>query len=136
MSLIEFGRVKNIVGRISFAVITKTINMKNIFYTFLILFIGISSSSQEIINADLKTKETPIIYVLGGMASGITKEDVQFSEKYNIQYYNFGCLAPENMEKYEKLNILIFEQLNKKFGINWQKEIKPGTMGFEKWKKN
>ena len=109
--------------------------MKNIIYTFLILFIGINASAQEVIKIDLRTTETPIIYVLGGMASGITKEDVKFSEKYNIQYYNFGCLAPTNMEKYEKLNILVFEQLNKEFGINWQKEIKLGTMGFEKWKK-
>lgn len=109
--------------------------MKNIIYTFIILFIGISSFAQEVIYADLKTKESPIIYVLGGMASGITKEDIKFSEKYNIQYSNFGCLAPTNMEKHEKLNNSVFEQLNKEFGTIWQKDIKPGTMGFEKWKK-
>ncbi len=109
--------------------------MKNIIYTFLILFLGINSSAQEVIKVDLITKETPIIYVLGGIASVITKEDIAFAKKYNIQFHDFGCLAPANMEKYEKLNAQVFDQLNKEFGTNWQKEIRKGILGYEKWKK-
>lgn len=118
--------------------------MKKIIYTFLILFTGISSSAQEEKNKDVKTEElshvdmnyTNTIYLLGGIASVITKEDIAFAKKYNIQYHDFGCLAPANMEKYEKLNAQVFEQLNKKFGTNWQKEIRKGILGFEKWKKS
>jgi hypothetical protein len=109
--------------------------MKNIIYTFLILFLGINSSAQEVINADLVINETPTIYVLGGIASVITKEDIAFAKKYNIQFHDFGCLAPANMEKYEKLNAQVFEQLNKDFGTKWQNEIRKGILGFEKWKK-
>lgn len=81
-----------------------------------------------------KQKTNRIIYVLGGMTSGITTDDLNFSKKYNIQYENFGCLAPFNMEKFEKLNVLIFEQLNEEFGMQWQKDLKSGTLGFNKWK--
>lgn len=118
--------------------------MKNIIYTFLILFIGMNSSAQEEKN---KTSEievlshidinyTNTIYLIGGIASVITKEDIAFAKKYNIQYHDFGCLAPANMEKYEKLNAQVFEQLNKEFGSNWQKEIRKGILGYEKWKKS
>lgn len=109
--------------------------MKNIIYTFLILFIGINSSAQEVITAEIEVKEVPTIYIIGGIASVITKEDLAFAKKYNIQYHDFGCLAPANMEKYEKLNAQVFDQLNKEFGTNWQKEIRKGILGFEKWKK-
>jgi hypothetical protein len=40
------------------------------------------------------------------------------------------------MEKYEKLNAQVFDQLNKEFGTNWQNEIRKGILGFEKWKKS
>lgn len=110
--------------------------MKNIFYTFLILLIGINAYAQEVIKIDLRTTETPIIYVLGGIASVITKEDIAFAKKYSIQFHDFGCLAPSNMEKYEKLNAQVFDQLNKEFGTNWQIEIRKGILGYQKWKKS
>ena len=142
--MIGFGKTESLVGRIQLAVIRNTNKMKNIIYTFLILFIGISSSAQEEKNKDIKTEElshadmnyTNTIYLLGGIASVITKEDIAFAKKYNIQFHDFGCLAPANMEKYEKLNAQVFEQLNKEFGTNWQKEIRKGILGFEKWKKS
>lgn len=109
--------------------------MKNILYTFLILFIGINSSAQKVINADLEQKETSTIYLIGGIASVLSNEDLKFAKKYNIQFHDFGCLAPANIEKYEKLNIHVFDDLNKAFGTKWQKEIRKGVLGFEKWKK-
>lgn len=82
------------------------------------------------INSNTKT-----IYVLGGIASVITKEDLAFAKKYNIQFHDFGCIAPTNFEEYEIKNELVFNYLNKTFGKQWQKEIKPSVLGFEKWKK-
>jgi len=79
---------------------------------------------------------TKIIYVLGGIASVITKEDLAFAKKYNIQFHDFGCIAPTNFEEYEAKNNLVFNFLNMNYGKQWQKEIKPSVLGFEKWKKN
>lgn len=82
------------------------------------------------INSNTKT-----IYILGGITSVITKEDLAFAKKYNVQFHDFGCIAPTNFEEYEAKNELVFEYLNKTYGNQWQKEIKPSVMGFEKWKK-
>jgi hypothetical protein len=82
------------------------------------------------INSNTKT-----IYLLGGIASVITKEDLAFAKKYNIQFHDFGCIAPTNFKEYETKNALVFEYLNKTFGTQWQKEIKSSVLGFEKWKK-
>lgn len=82
------------------------------------------------INSNTKT-----IYVLGGIASVLTKEDLAFAKKYNIQFHDFGCIAPTNFEEYETKNELVFEFLNKTYGSQWQKEIKPSVLGFDKWRK-
>jgi hypothetical protein len=110
--------------------------MKNIIYTLIILFLGLTASAQEVVKSEIVLKDTPTIYLIGGIASVITKEDAAFAKKYNIQYHDFGCLAPANMEKYEKLNAQAFDELNKEFGTNWQKEIRKGILGYEKWKKS
>ena len=81
------------------------------------------------INSNTKT-----IYLLGGIASVITKEDLAFAKKYNVHFHDFGCIAPTNFEEYEAKNELIFDFLNKTYGMQWQKEINPSVLGFEKWK--
>lgn len=83
----------------------------------------------------VKEKETRTIYILGGIASSIAKEDLAFAKKHNIQYHDFGCLAPVNFEEYETINAKLFERLNKEFGLDWQKEVKVSAMGFDKWRK-
>jgi hypothetical protein len=88
----------------------------------------------DTIKIEINSK-TKTIYVLGGIASVITKDDLAFAKKYNIQFHDFGCIAPTNFEEYEAKNALVFEYLNKSYGNQWQKEIKPSVMGFEKWKK-
>lgn len=76
-----------------------------------------------------------IIYVLGGIASTYTKEDIEFEKKYNIKYHDFGCIAPINFKEYEAKNKIIFEYLKKNFGNNWVHKIKTSAMGLESWKK-
>ena len=79
--------------------------------------------------------ETRTLYIIGGIAATITEEDLAFAKKYNIQYYDFGCLAPINFQEYEANNIKLFEKMNAVFGKQWQKEIKSSAMGFVKWRK-
>lgn len=103
------------------------------------LFFSFAIQAQEkkqndTIKIEINSK-TKTIYLLGGIASVITKEDLAFAKKYNVKFHDFGCIAPINFKEYEAKNALIFEHLNKVFGKQWQKEIKSSVMGFEKWKK-
>ena len=111
-------------------------NFKRIIIAF---FLSLTLHAQEkkqnnTIKIEIKSN-TKIIYILGGIASVITKEDLVFAKKYNIYFHDFGCIAPTNFEEYETKNELVFEYLNKTYGSQWQKEIKPSVLGFEKWKK-
>lgn len=122
-----------------FTVIKNNHKMTKTIITLLILFSGINAVAQKENKAAEYNIEvnnqTKTIYILGGIASVITKEDLAFAKKYNIQYHDFGCIVPEDIEKYEKLNAQVFNQLDTDFGNNWQKEIKKNSLGFEKWKK-
>ncbi len=80
--------------------------------------------------------ETKTIYILGGIATTYTKEDIAFEKKYHIQYHDFGCIAPTNFEEYETKNKAVFNFLKKVFGLQWIKEIKSSAMGLEEWKKS
>ena len=108
--------------------------------TFLLLlaFFGIQAQEKkqnDTIKIEINSN-TKTIYVLGGIASVITKEDLAFAKKYNIQFHDFGCIAPTNFKEYETKNELVFNYLNKTYGKQWQKEIKSSVLGFEKWRKN
>lgn len=102
-------------------------------------FLSLTLQSQEkkqndTIKIEINSK-TKTIYVLGGIASVITKDDLAFAKKYNVKFHDFGCIPPINFDEYEAKNELVFEFLNKTYGKQWQKEIRPSVLGFEKWKK-
>lgn len=78
--------------------------------------------------------KTKTIYLLGGIAASLTKEDMEFAKKYGITFHDFGCIAPVNFEEYESKNAQVFDWLNKTYGTDWQKEVKASALGFEKWK--
>jgi len=79
-------------------------------------------------------KKNKTIYLLGGIAAAITKEDLEFAKKFGIVFHDFGCIAPLDFEKYESKNAQVFDWLNKTYGTDWQKEMKTTALGFEKWK--
>lgn len=78
--------------------------------------------------------KTKTIYLLGGIAASLTKEDMEFAKKYGITFHDFGCIAPVNFEEYESKNDQVFDWLNETYGTDWQKEMKSSALGFEKWK--
>lgn len=114
----------------------KTMNFKLtlIALIFCLTFQAQEKKQNDIIKIEINSN-TKTIYLLGGIASVISKEDLAFAKKYNIQFHDFGCIAPTNFKEYETKNAMVFEYLNKTFGKLWQKEIKPSVLGFEKWKK-
>ena len=79
-------------------------------------------------------KKNKTIYLLGGIAASITKEDLEFANKYGFIFLDFGCIAPLDFEKYESNNTQVFDWLNETYGTDWQKEMKTTALGFEKWK--
>jgi hypothetical protein len=78
--------------------------------------------------------KTKTIYLLGGIAASLTKEDMEFAKKYGITFHDFGCIAPVNFEEYESKNAQVFDWLNETYRTDWQKEMKTTALGFEKWK--
>ena len=80
-------------------------------------------------------KKMKTIYLLGGIAASLTKEDLEFANKYGFIFHDFGCIAPVDFEKYESKNAQVFDWLNETYGTDWQKEMKITALGFEKWKK-
>jgi hypothetical protein len=70
-------------------------------------------SSKYVFNS--RNQEQKIIYVIGGIASTYSKEDIEFEKKYNVKFYDFGCIAPINFEEYELKNKQVFDSLKKKF---------------------
>lgn len=87
----------------------KTMNFK---LTLIVLIFCLTLQAQEKKQNDTIKIEinsnTKTIYVLGGIASVITKIDLAFAKKYNVRFHDFGCIAPENFEEYEVKNTLIF----------------------------
>lgn len=81
-----------------------------------------------------QVKVKPIIYLLGGIVSSVGEKEIEFAQKYAVEFHDFGCLAPTNLEDYEKLNYKTFDLLTIQFGVKWQEELKPTVLGFAKWK--
>jgi hypothetical protein len=75
-------------------------------------------------------KKTKTIYLLGGIAASLTKEDLEFANKYGFIFHDFGCIAPVDFEKYESKNAQVFDWLNETYGTDWQKEMKASCFGF------
>lgn len=75
-----------------------------------------------------------ILLLASGIAPYTTVADADFAKKFNITFYDYGCIQPSEicMEKY---NWKIFKYLTEKYGGKWQKEIRDDVVGFEKWKK-
>lgn len=87
----------------------------------------------EFAESDIQNAQ-PILLLAGGIAPVYIVTDVEFEKKYNVSFYDYGCIQPLEicMEKY---NWKIFDYLAEKYGQNWQKEIRDDVVGFKKWKK-
>lgn len=95
-------------------------------------FISFENEANAKFECDLKSNSLKI-YLLGGIKSVITKEDVEFAKKHPIQYYDFGCAPPTNFKVYELYNQLVFNYLLKEFGKEWIALVNKNAFGFAKW---
>ncbi|MCT8341240.1 hypothetical protein MG296_14330 [Flavobacteriaceae bacterium TK19130] len=87
----------------------------------------------EFAESDIKNGQ-PILLLAGGIAPVQVLTDVDFENKFNVSFYDYGCVQPSEicMEKY---NWKIFDYLTEKYGRKWQKEIRDDVVGFKKWKR-
>lgn len=92
-------------------------------------------SAKQKFEQDLTTKNIKI-YLLGGIKSVITKEDLEFEKNYLLHYFDFGCTPPLNFEMFEKYNQLVFDYLLKEYGKNWIYSTNQNAFGLLKWKEN
>lgn len=73
------------------------------------------------------------IYTVGGLKPYNYELTQAFQKKFSITYHDFGCLAPMNMDYYQKYNQLVFQYLKNKWGTEWEKDIKDNAIGFNRW---
>lgn len=89
------------------------------------------NSINPIVEEDIK-KEYVFIFLNGGASPIRFSTDESFEKKYNIYFYEQGCINSLCAESY---NMIIFDYLKKAYGKKWMKEIRDDAVGFKKWKK-
>lgn len=73
---------------------------------------------------------TLFLLIQGGIVPVISEQDMAFSKKYGVQFYDFGCLAIDTalMTAY---NEVVFEYLYDNFGSKLFKELRPDIKGLK-----
>ena len=89
------------------------------------------NSINPIVEEDIKN-ERVFIFLNGGASPIRFSTDESFEKKYNIYFYEQGCINSLCAESY---NMIIFDYLKKAYGKKWMKEIRDDAVGFKKWKK-
>ena len=70
----------------------------------------------------------PKLLLVGSIAPIVYKSDKAFSRKYNVYFYDYGCI-PDRRECMLQYNTTIFEYLDAKFGKAWRKEVRKDIIG-------
>ncbi len=69
-------------------------------------------------------------FIMHGIDSSIPKEYAEFKEKYGIGLTKENCVIdPLSFKKATENNQMIFDFLNKKYGTEWQSELKTKPFG-------
>jgi hypothetical protein len=98
-----------------------------------IVFISDCEIDAEIANLDLKNK-TPRLLIFGGIAPTEVYGQEKFEEKFGVEYYNYGCIAPA-YECALEYNQVIFDFLTDKYGKKWRREVRKDVVGIKKKRK-
>lgn len=85
--------------------------------------------NKEVAEIDIKKNKSKLL-LIGSIAPIIYSNQYKFEKKYNIEYYDFGCITP-NEECVIQYNKTIFADLDKKFGKKWRKEVRKDVIGLK-----
>ena len=76
--------------------------------------------------------EGTLNFIINGINSSIPEEYVKFKEKYGIGLIKENCVIdPLSFKKTTENNQIIFDYLNKKYGTEWQSELKTKPFGIK-----
>lgn len=71
-------------------------------------------------------------FIIHGIDGSIPEEYVKFKEKYGVGLIKENCVInPLSFEKVRNNNQMIFDFLNKKYGTDWQTELKIKPFGIK-----
>jgi hypothetical protein len=71
-------------------------------------------------------------FIMHGIDSSMPKEYVEFKEKYGIGLVKENCVIdPLSFKKATENNQMIFDFLNRKYGYEWQTELKTKPFGIK-----
>lgn len=94
-------------------------------------FIENCNEAEKLAETDIKNK-TIFLFLQNGEASIQFYGDKTFEEKYNIKFYEQGCIGSNCTKEYNKA---IFDYLLSKYGKKWIRKIRKDVIGFKEWKK-
>jgi hypothetical protein len=86
--------------------------------------------SREKASKDIQANK-PSVLLQGGIAPIVYTTDKVFERKYNVVFYDFGCVAADSQECLLAYNKTIFEYLDRTFGKKWRKEIRKDAIGLK-----
>ncbi|MFT2011510.1 carboxypeptidase-like regulatory domain-containing protein [Pontibacter sp. 13R65] len=92
-----------------------------------LLAVADCSINKNIAQRDIKKKE-PRLLIMGGIAPVVYVHQEKFEKKYDVKYYDFGCVAP-NEKCIEQYNQVVFKYLDSKYGKKWRKEVRKDVVG-------
>lgn len=97
-----------------------------------LIFVTTKGEAVELAKKDIE-KGKPFILLQSGISSIVFSTDSTFENKYNVYYYEQGCVGPD-YELMKAYNFVIFDFLTNKYGKKWRREIRKDVIGFSEWK--
>jgi hypothetical protein len=67
-----------------------------------------------------------------GLAPNINSTDIIFENKYDVYYYDYGCVSPSSAI-IEAYNAVIFCHLTNRYGNDWLTEIRTDVSCIQSW---
>ena len=90
-------------------------------------------NAKIIAEQDIQIQSVSIL-IVGGIAPSEYESDEHFEKKYEIKYFDYGCISADR-ECMLIYNFRVFDFLSAKFGKSWKKEIRKDVYGLKDWKK-
>lgn len=99
-----------------------------------ISFVENEVEAKKLAQIDIENKVL-VLFLQSGISSITYPNDTLFQNKYNLFYFELGCVSqePSIIESY---NLQVFKFLDGKFGKDWRKKIRKDIIGFKKYKKS
>lgn len=71
----------------------------------------------------------PRLLLQGGIAPVLYRNQPIFEQKYNVGYYDFGCIRSDAEDCIISYNKVIFSYLDSTYGKKWRKEVRKDVIG-------